>query len=95
MIDGDKSLKTMMISAPNNGNTIDQKTEISASGSNVYVTWWTNKTGTRLDSVNPDVSKDIITTNRFPAIDSINVSRGNNALLLTREFDKNSAKYCI
>jgi hypothetical protein len=35
----------MMISAPNKGNTIDQNTQISASGSNIYVTWWTNKTG--------------------------------------------------
>ena len=43
--DGGKTLKTMMISAPNKGNTIDLNTEISASGSNVYVTWWTNKTG--------------------------------------------------
>jgi hypothetical protein len=38
-------LKTIMISAPNNGNTVDQNTEISASGGNVYVTWWINKTG--------------------------------------------------
>jgi len=36
----------MMISAPNKGNRIDQNTQISASGSNVYDTWWTNKTGT-------------------------------------------------
>jgi len=43
--DGGKTLKIMMISAPNSGNTIDQNSEISASGSNVYVTWWTNKTG--------------------------------------------------
>jgi hypothetical protein len=43
---GGKTLKTMMISAPNKGNTIHQDTQISASGSNVYVTWWTNKTGT-------------------------------------------------
>jgi hypothetical protein len=43
--DGGKTLKTMMISAPNKGTTIDQNTEIAASGSNVYVTWWTNKTG--------------------------------------------------
>jgi hypothetical protein len=42
--DGGKTLKTI-ISAPNKGNTINQSTEISASGSNVYVTWWTNKTG--------------------------------------------------
>jgi hypothetical protein len=44
--DGGKTLRTMMISAPNKGNTIDQNTEISASGNNVFVTWWTNKTGT-------------------------------------------------
>jgi hypothetical protein len=44
--DGGKTLKTTMISAPNKGHTVDQNTEISASGSNVYVTWWTNKTGT-------------------------------------------------
>jgi hypothetical protein len=43
--DGGKTLKTMMISAHNSGNTIDQNTEIAGSGSNVYVTWWTNKTG--------------------------------------------------
>jgi hypothetical protein len=43
--DGGKTLKTMMISAPNSGNTIDRNTEIAASGNNVYVTWWTNKTG--------------------------------------------------
>jgi hypothetical protein len=43
--DGGKTLKTMMISAPNKGNTIDQNTEIAASGNNIYVTWWTNKTG--------------------------------------------------
>jgi hypothetical protein len=35
----------MMISAPNKGNTIDQNTQISASGRNVFVTWW-HKTGT-------------------------------------------------
>ena len=38
----------LTISAPNKGNTIDQKMQISASGSNVYVTWWTNKTGTNM-----------------------------------------------
>jgi hypothetical protein len=35
----------MMISAPNNGNTVHQDVQISASASAVYVTWWTNKTG--------------------------------------------------
>jgi hypothetical protein len=44
--DGGKTLKTITISAPNKRNTIDQNTEISAFGNNVYVTWWTNKTGT-------------------------------------------------
>jgi hypothetical protein len=44
--DSGKTLKSKMISAPNKGDTINQNTEISASGSNVYVTWWTNKTGT-------------------------------------------------
>jgi hypothetical protein len=36
--DAGKTLKTIMISAPNKGHTIDQNMEISASGSNVYVT---------------------------------------------------------
>jgi hypothetical protein len=45
-VDGGKTLKTMMISAPNKGKIVDQNTQISASGSKVYVTWWTNKTGT-------------------------------------------------
>jgi hypothetical protein len=36
-IDGGKTLKTMMTSAPNKGHTIDQNTQISASGSNIYV----------------------------------------------------------
>jgi hypothetical protein len=38
-------LKTMMISAPNKGNVVHENTQISALGSNVYVTWCTNKTG--------------------------------------------------
>ena len=44
--DGGKTLKTMTISSPNKGHIIDQNTQISATGSHVYVTWWTNKTGT-------------------------------------------------
>jgi hypothetical protein len=43
--DGGRTLKTMMISSPNKGHIIDQNTQISATGSRVYVTWWTNKTG--------------------------------------------------
>jgi hypothetical protein len=66
--DGGKTLKTMMISAPNKGNTVDQNTEISASGSNVYVTWWTNKTGTlmpvfRASNDNGDTFAKAITLN--------------------------------
>jgi len=44
--DGGKTFaKNIMLSAPNKGNTVDQNIQIAASGSNVYVTWWTNKTG--------------------------------------------------
>jgi hypothetical protein len=43
--DGGNTLKIMIISAPDKGNIVDQNSEISASGSNVYVSWWTNKTG--------------------------------------------------
>ena len=46
MIDGGKSLKSMMISAPNKGHTIDKNTQISASRCNVCVTITSNKTGT-------------------------------------------------
>ena len=42
-IAGGKTLKTTMLSALNKGQTVDLNTEIAASGSNVYVTWWTNK----------------------------------------------------
>jgi hypothetical protein len=35
-----------VISAPTKGNVATQNVEIAASGSNVYVTWWTNQTGT-------------------------------------------------
>ena len=38
-VDGGKTLKTIMISAPNKGNSIDLNTQISASGNNVYLTW--------------------------------------------------------
>jgi hypothetical protein len=34
-----------MLSAPNKGHVVDQNVLIAASGSNVYVTWWTDKTG--------------------------------------------------
>jgi len=68
MIDGGKSLKTMMISAPNKGQTVELNTQISASGSNVYVTWRTNKTGTlmpvfRASNDNGDTFAKAITLN--------------------------------
>jgi hypothetical protein len=44
--DGGKTMKTMIISAPNKGHTVDLNAQIATSGSSVYVTWWTNKTGT-------------------------------------------------
>jgi hypothetical protein len=44
--DGGKTFaKNIILSAPNKGHVIDQDIQIAASGSNVYVTWWTNKTG--------------------------------------------------
>src|SRR5712691_7159752 len=45
-IDGGKTLgQTIMLSAPNKGNVVNLNVDIAASGSNVLVTWWTNKTG--------------------------------------------------
>jgi hypothetical protein len=45
-LDGGKTLgKTIMLSAPNKGNVVDLNVDIAASGNNVLVTWWTNKTG--------------------------------------------------
>jgi hypothetical protein len=67
-VDGGKTLKTIMVSAPNKGNTIDLNTQISASGNNVYVTWWTNKTGAlmpvfRASNDNGDTFAKVITLN--------------------------------
>lgn len=46
-VDGGKTFEnTIILSAPNKGSVVDQNVEIAASGSNVYVSWWTNKTGT-------------------------------------------------
>ena len=66
--DGGKTLKTMMISEPNKGYTVDLNTQISSSGSNVYVTWWTNKSGTvmpvfRASNDNGDTFAKAITLN--------------------------------
>lgn len=44
--DGGKTLKTKLLSAPNaNRHIVNQNAEITTSGSSVFVTWWTNKTG--------------------------------------------------
>ena len=44
--DGGKTLaKTIMLGAPDKGNVVHLNVDIAASGSNVLVTWWTNKTG--------------------------------------------------
>lgn len=43
--DDGKTISETMLSTPNKGRDIDQNTSIEASGNNVYVTWWTNKTG--------------------------------------------------
>ncbi len=58
----------MIISSPNRGNVIYQNTQMSALGSNVYVTWWTNKTGTlmpvfRASNDNGDTFAKAITLN--------------------------------
>jgi hypothetical protein len=46
-VDGGKTFEnTIILSAPNKGSVVNQNVEIAASGSNVYVSWWTNKTGT-------------------------------------------------
>jgi hypothetical protein len=67
--DGGKTFaKNMMLSAPNKGHVVDQNVQIAASGSNVYVTWWTNKTGTlvpvfRASNDNGDTFAKAITLN--------------------------------
>jgi hypothetical protein len=67
--DGGKTLgKTIMLSAPNKGHTVDQNVQIAASGSKVYVTWWTNKTGAlmpvfRSSNDNGDTFAKVITLN--------------------------------
>ncbi len=44
--DSGKTFKTLyVLSSPNNGKTADFGTNIGASGSHVFVYWWTNKTG--------------------------------------------------
>ena len=44
--DAGKTFKTLyVLSSPNNGKTADFGANIGASGSHVFVYWWTNKTG--------------------------------------------------
>jgi hypothetical protein len=67
--DGGKTFaKNIMLSAANKGHVVDQDIQIAASGSNVYVTWWTNKTGTlmpvfRASNDNGDTFAKAITLN--------------------------------
>ena len=45
--DGGKTFKNSILSVPiANGHVVNQNAEITSSGSSVFVTWWTNKTGT-------------------------------------------------
>jgi hypothetical protein len=45
--DGGKTFRTLVLNASSNtGHVVHENTEITASGSKVYVTWWTNQTGT-------------------------------------------------
>jgi hypothetical protein len=66
--EGKTFAKNIMLSAPNKGHVVDQDTQIAASGSNVFVTWWTNKTGTlmpvfRASNDNGDTFAKAITLN--------------------------------
>jgi hypothetical protein len=45
--DDGKTFRTIVLNAPSNtGHVVHENTEITASGSRVYVTWWSNQTGT-------------------------------------------------
>jgi len=45
--DGGRTFRTMVLSAPSvTGHVVHENTEIAASGSKVYITWWTNQSGT-------------------------------------------------
>lgn len=44
--DGGKTFRTIVLNAPSNTGHVVHETGITASGSRVYVTWWTNQTGT-------------------------------------------------
>ena len=45
--DGGRTFRTIVLSAPSvTGHVVHENTEIAASGSKVYKTWWTNQSGT-------------------------------------------------
>lgn len=45
--DGGRTFKTIVLSAPNlRGHVVHENAQIAASGSTVYITWWTNQSGT-------------------------------------------------
>lgn len=82
--DGGKTFKTSLLSAPiSNGHVVNQNAEITTSGSSVFVTWWTNKTGTlmpvfRASNDNGDTFAKAITLNS-----TTNAANAVNTLLLT------------
>ena len=44
--DGGRTFRTIVLSAPSvTGHVVHENTEIAASGSKVYITWWTNQSG--------------------------------------------------
>jgi hypothetical protein len=45
--DGGRTFRTIVLSPPGvMGHVVHENAEIAASGSRVYITWWTNQTGT-------------------------------------------------
>ena len=74
--DGGKTFaKTIVISSPNknpNTSVINGNVSISASGNNVAVTWWTNKTGT----FNPVIRASYDGGNTFANIIRLNGTSG-------------------
>jgi hypothetical protein len=44
---GGRTFRTIVLSPPGvTGHVVHENTEIAASESSVYITWWTNQTGT-------------------------------------------------
>ena len=62
----------MIISSHNPGNVTDEDVNIAASGSSVYVSWWTNKTG----SFEPVFRASTDSGNTFGKIIKLNSTAG-------------------